>query len=82
MAAHNWMDNPDLVNVVTTFMVKREAENNLRVARDNWIDAMLAAREAGVSVADISRATGVTSPNVTNTIRAAKERRAREADSA
>lgn len=79
MATHDFTGNRHIHDVVLAFIEKRKAEAVLADAREKWLDAMMAARDEGVSIADISRATGVTSPNVTNTIRAAKEKRERKA---
>lgn len=77
MTTNDFSNNPALVAVVRAFVAKRQAEAALDDARDTWITTMIAARDAGVSVADISRATGVTSPNVSNTIKTAREKRER-----
>lgn len=77
MTTNDFSNNPALVAVVRAFVAKRKAEAELDDAREAWITAMIDARDEGVSIADISRATGVTSPNVSNTIKTAREKRER-----
>jgi DNA-directed RNA polymerase specialized sigma24 family protein len=43
---------------------KRDLEAALAAVRTEWKEAMLAAREHGVTVSDISREIGVTAPNL------------------
>jgi len=56
--------NPYIQQIVTLHTHKRELEAELSRVRALWYESMLEARDAGVTVSDISRATGVVAPNI------------------
>lgn len=72
---HDFSDNDHVVAVVIAFIAKRRHERELAEARDIWANAMIAARDAGVTIADMSRATGVASPSIIGVINTALAKR-------
>ena len=72
---YDFSDNPHVVKVVRMFVTKRRHEKELAEARESWAEAMIEARNAGVTIADMSRATGVASPSIINVINTALAKR-------
>lgn len=61
-------------NVTQALERKRSLEAELSDARNAWTDAVVAARNGGVTVAALSRATGVIAPNLFRLLADAKKR--------
>lgn len=72
---YDFSDNPHVVAVVSAFITKRRHEKELADSREAWAGAMIEARNAGVTIADMSRATGVASPSIINVINTALAKR-------
>jgi len=72
---YDFSDNPHMLAVVRAFITKRRHEKELADSRETWADAMIEARNAGVTIADMSRATGVASPSIINVINTALAKR-------
>jgi len=62
-------------NVTQALERKRRLEAELADARNAWTDAVVAARDSGVTVAALSRATGVIAPNLFRLLADAKKQR-------
>jgi len=73
---HDFTGNDHVIAVVIAFIAKRRHERELAEARDVWANAMIEARKAGVTIADMSRATGVASPSIIGVINTALSKRA------
>ena len=72
---YDFSDNPYMLAVIRAFITKRRHEKELADSREVWADAMIEARNAGVTIADMSRATGVASPSIINVINTALAKR-------
>jgi lambda repressor-like predicted transcriptional regulator len=72
---YDFSDNPHMLAVIRAFITKRRHEKELADSREVWADAMIEARNAGVTIADMSRATGVASPSIINVINTALAKR-------
>lgn len=53
-----------IANVIDALDHKRAVEAQLAEARKEWVDAVVAARDEGITVSAIARATGVMAPNL------------------
>jgi hypothetical protein len=60
-------------DVMHTLEAKRNLEAQLSDARKAWVDAVIAARDSGITVSAISRATGVVAPNLFRLLADAKK---------
>jgi hypothetical protein len=64
--------NADLARIKVLHDRKKELEAELARIRGEWRDAMVDARNNGVTVSDISREIGVVAPNIFRILRDGK----------
>lgn len=57
-------EDTSMERVMQAYAEKRRLEGELDSARKEWIAALVAARDAGNTVAEMSRRTGVIAPNL------------------
>jgi hypothetical protein len=57
-------EDTSMERVMRAYAEKRRLEGELDSARKEWIAALVAARDAGNTVAEMSRRTGVIAPNL------------------